>query len=116
MKKQINSVVAVVFIICGLFLFALAEEEEFTITTYYPSPYGSYNELTTYSNTYLATQSGNVGIGTSNPEAELHVVGNVKLDIETSTTPPDVTPVGFLKINIKGRKYKVPYYEAETGR
>lgn len=34
-----------------LVLFSLplfAEEESFTITTYYPSPYGSYNELQVY--------------------------------------------------------------------
>jgi len=54
-----------------------AEEESYTITTYYPSPYGSYNELTTYSNTYLAIKSGNVGIGTSIPAQKLEVNGNV---------------------------------------
>lgn len=49
-----------------LTLFSLAfSEESFTVTTYYPSPYGSYNEL------YVA---GNVGIGTTNPRAKLQVV------------------------------------------
>lgn len=66
-----------------VFLFVLSsltfcEEEEFTITTYYPSPYGSYNELTTYSNTYLATGSGKVGIGTSSPGQKLSVAGTIE--------------------------------------
>src|SRR5512135_3755093 len=49
-------------------------QETFTLTTYYPSPYGSYNQLTTYGNTYLAATSGNVGIGTTAPLSKLHVV------------------------------------------
>lgn len=48
-------------------------EEKFSITSYYPSPGGSYFELTTTSNTYLATRSGNVGIGTSEPQGLLQV-------------------------------------------
>lgn len=36
-------------LIIFLFIFPLfAEEESFTITTYYPSPYGSYNQLEVY--------------------------------------------------------------------
>jgi hypothetical protein len=50
-------------------------DETLTIATYYPSPYGSYNELSTASNTYLATSSGNVGIGTTSPTSKLHVAG-----------------------------------------
>lgn len=47
--------------------------EEITLTTYYPAPYGAYDELTTTSNTYLATDSGSVGIGTTSPNYELHI-------------------------------------------
>ncbi|MDP2937779.1 MAG: tail fiber domain-containing protein, partial [Candidatus Omnitrophota bacterium] len=58
----------VVFFIFVLFSLSFAEET-LTITTYYPSPYGSYNQLTTTGNTYLATSSGSVGIGTASPGA-----------------------------------------------
>ena len=46
---------------------------------YYPAPYGSYAELTTTSNTYLATEGGNVGIGTTTPGAKLDVAGNARV-------------------------------------
>ena len=58
-------------------LFAtLSYAEELTITTYYPSPHGSYNELTTTGNTYLAINVGSrVGIGMTDPKSVLQVVG-----------------------------------------
>ncbi len=74
MYKQINVVTFVLFFILGLFSFVLAADETLTITTYYPSPYGNYTNLTVTGNTYLATTTGtNVGIGTSSPGAILHV-------------------------------------------
>jgi hypothetical protein len=62
-----------VFIFIPLSVFAV--DETLTVTTYYPSPYGSYNEFRVASNTYLAYSSGNVGIGTTNPTSKLQVVG-----------------------------------------
>ncbi len=53
--------------------------ENITITTYYPAPYGVYKELTTTSNTYLATEGGSVNIGTTEPSS------NLKLDVEGKT-------------------------------
>lgn len=50
-------------------------DENITITTYYPSPYGVYNELTTKSNAYLATDEGSVGIGNTSPAYKLDVGG-----------------------------------------
>ena len=83
MKKLFLSL-GLIVINCSV-LFA----EEITITTYYPSPYGSYNDLTanqmkigsTYSGSGIAFEpngllvEGNVGIGTNNPQARLDVQG-----------------------------------------
>jgi len=60
-------------------LFAQSTTETIEIATYYPAPYGSYAELTTTNNTYLATEGGNVGIGTTAPGAKLEVNGGVKI-------------------------------------
>jgi hypothetical protein len=81
MHKRIFYLTVSFFFLLCLPVLVLADES-FTITTYYPSPYGSYNELTTYSNTYLATTSGNVGIGTTGPGAKLEVSGG---DVRVST-------------------------------
>ena len=63
-------------------IIGLAWADQITLTTYYPAPYGVYREFTTTSNTYLAKQSGNVGIGTTAPGAKLHV-DNIKLQGNT---------------------------------
>jgi hypothetical protein len=62
-----------VFILLCLVL--SAEEDKITITTYYPTPRGVYNEFSTYGNTTFARASGNVGIGTTNLQYKLEVVG-----------------------------------------
>jgi hypothetical protein len=90
------------FILACVWLYA--EEEHITIATYYPSPYGSYRELNTYSNTYLARASGNVGVGTSNPTAKLEVKGGVikatdGLIIEVVSSDPTSPQEGQLWLN-----------------
>jgi len=78
---------------CMLMPFAAEADETLTITTYYPSPYGSYNELTARrmkigtnysgSGTTVANDNliieGKVGIGT--PVTNLFS-GTLKLDVE----------------------------------
>jgi hypothetical protein len=64
------------FLSIMLFMGIYSMAEEITLTTYYPAPYGAYDELTTTGNAYLATTSGNaVGIGTTT------VTANMALDV-----------------------------------
>ncbi len=53
--------------------------EDITLTTYYPSPRGVYNELRTTNNTYLSSQAGNTAVGTETPNAatKFSVAGNI---------------------------------------
>lgn len=99
MRKLINTNVLSVFFILSLFSLSFSQtNEQITLTTYYPSPYGSYVELrsrrmalgnsympATYcwapaacaniinANTDLVVE-GNVGIGTINPTVPLQIV------------------------------------------
>lgn len=76
MQKTFNFFYAFLLAILGFGVTLMAED--ITLTTYYPAPYGAYDELTTTGNTYLATTSGNVGIGTAAPGAyKLQVIGTI---------------------------------------
>ena len=65
--------------------------EEITLTTYYPSPRGVYDQLRTMHDTYLAIQGGSVGIGMLNPGSKLSVSGGVSIgaDYATIAAPAD---------------------------
>jgi len=74
--------------------------EDITLTTYYPAPYGAYDELTTTGNTYLATTSGNVGIGTTTPGAyKLKVIGTIDTTAYSVGTTPGAatTTITYVK-------------------
>ena len=49
------------------------------VTTFFPAPDGAYRTLETSNRTFLATTSGNVGIGTSAPTAKLDVRGQIRI-------------------------------------
>jgi len=102
MRKKTKLMVICLFFILCLFSFSFAQQEQITITTYYPSPYGSYREMraqrmaigddyikgdqycwspetcitTIDANADLVVQ-GNVGIGTSNPNHRLHILSSL---------------------------------------
>jgi len=83
-------------IFCSLYVIVLAQQEEsLIITTYYPSPYGSYIELTAhrmkigqnYSGSGVTVENNNlivegkIGIGiTTNPQEKLEVGGKIKIN------------------------------------
>jgi len=97
-------VAGLIFSATLLFATIVLAAEEITITTYYPSPYGSYNELTTASNTYLATASGSVGIGTASPTTgklvvsggNVDVTGNKITNVATPTLATDAATKGYV--------------------
>lgn len=64
-----------------------AYAESITVSTYYPSPYGSYQKLDTTSDTHLATGSGGLMIGsTANTTSKLEVRGATTLVGNTAVT------------------------------
>jgi len=108
--------------------FAYAQQESVTITTYYPSPYGSYKELraqrVAIGGTYYDTSQycwssdtctnripdaaslvveGNVGIGTSSPGCKLHVYGSgAALTVDSSGVTNDYA---LVRIKNSGRAW-----------
>ncbi len=61
------------------------DSESVTLSTYYPAPSGVYTRMITTSDTYLARDGGNVGIGTAQPSAKLDVRGIIRLGPDNAT-------------------------------
>jgi len=67
-----------------LFFVAIALSRSITLTTYYPAPSGVYRNLTTTQDTYLATDSGNVGIDTDTPTSAANPNGNTNGNLDVN--------------------------------
>ena len=94
----------VIFAFCSPVL--AQSDETITVTTFYPSPYGVYNEFETHSNTNLATQGGNVGIGTTNPQAKLDVAGGAKIGpMDNASTTCSSNLQGTLRFKAPNLEY-----------
>lgn len=74
----------VLFLVLSFVAYAFASNETLTITTYYPSPYGSYNQLKT---NMLA-----VGSATSMPSVDGQIaVRNILMSTASINMPAGVT-------------------------
>jgi len=114
-KKTKLMVICLFFILC-LFSFSFAQQESMTITTYYPSPYGSYKELRSQKiaigSTYYDSAShpwNESGVCFSDQicNADLVVEGNVGI----GTRSPD----GLLSLGNSTGKAKLLVYDGGTG-
>ena len=74
MKTRAILLTVLLMVLCCLGM-AYAQEEEITLTTYYPAPYGEYDSLSIGSGYVAPVENGNlivegnVGVGTSDPTA-----------------------------------------------
>jgi|CXWL01.1.fsa_nt_gi hypothetical protein len=62
--------------------------ESVTVNTYYPAPSGVYTRLITTSNTLLARDNGNVGVGVANPQSKLSVAGGIQIGFDPAACTP----------------------------
>jgi len=75
--------------------------EAYSDNSVYIGKYGSYD---------IAVTGSKVGIGTSNPQAKLHVTSSVRLDVPTVGSDTSLTHSVYIKINVNGTDYWIPGY------
>ncbi len=88
----LSVILPLIFLALPCISLAADEGETLTITTYYPSPYGSYNQL------YVADK---LGIGTTSPQATLDVSGTdaIKIPVGTTAQRPASPANGMMRLN-----------------
>ena len=99
MSTHIKKILPIMFLLlCFIYLPCAQAEERITLSTYYPAPYGEYDDLTAYDLTAYNMKvgvtysdpdviiddnnlivEGNIGIGTTAPGEKLEVSGNIRL-------------------------------------
>jgi hypothetical protein len=97
-RRFVTAVSAAAMMFCAV---PELESESVTLSTYYPAPSGVYTNMITTSNTYLARDGGNVGIGTTGPVAKLDVNGTV-----------NVAGTATLRAGVTGAMGIIPNYAA----
>jgi len=103
----VSVLVSVLFFCCNAFA---QDEEEITLTTYYPAPLGEYDELRVSGNAYLATDSGGVTIGASSaPAAILDIIGDGDaILIPRKSTAGDPAGIeGMIYYNSNSDKFRI---------
>jgi len=103
----VSVLVSVLFICCNAFA---QDEEEITLITYYPAPLGEYDELRVSGNTYLAVDSGGVGIGTDTPGAILDIVGDgeaILIPRKSTAGDPAAGIEGMIYYNSNSNKFRI---------
>ncbi len=81
-RRFITAVSAFAVMLCAV---PELDSESVTLSTYYPAPSGVYTNMITTGNTFLARDTGNVGIGNSAPGAKLDVSGIARMQQMTTT-------------------------------
>ncbi|MBM3250275.1 MAG: hypothetical protein FJZ09_05460 [Candidatus Omnitrophica bacterium] len=89
-------------VLFSFFLFFVATcfaQETLTITTYYPSPYGSYHDITVTHNLYVGqTEEGYAGVGNGNYGAQLWFSGSP--DITAGYDNENSDPIWMARYNL----------------
>ena len=99
MPRLLKGFLIITFLLSFYPLRAFAVDEELTITTYYPSPYGVYNTLRIYPDT---TFNPTPGVTACTDEGELRY-SEVSAELFMCQKDPDATPAYALRWRAMGR-------------
>ncbi len=124
-KKSRFVFISVICVLISVISGFAQDSDSITIVTYYPSPYGSYNELSVFTRQAIGdfnidgktdsndmavdsfgnilpgslTVSGSVGIGTREPQATLDVAGGIKVGASGLDTDTTCSVKGIMRYN-----------------